>query len=268
MTGKHWMVPALLLALAVPAWAEPGMGTMQGGDPPADARDPHAYSGGYTRPADHPLRLHDEKIFWGVMLDRLETAQGRDNGFNAYDFRGFIGRDYDRLVIKAEGEVDGGRLQEGRTELLWSHAVAAYWDTQLGLRHDSGVGPDRTWLAVGVQGLAPYWFHVDATAYAGEGGRTALRLGAEYEMLLTQRLILSPRIEANFYGKRDPALERGAGLADGVFGLRLRYEIRREFAPYIGVEWAGKFGQTADMARDEGLRTRDTRFVAGVRVWF
>ncbi len=146
--------------------------------------------------------------------------------------------------------------------------MAPYWDTQLGVRYDSGVGPDRGWLAFGIQGLAPYWFEVDATAYVGGNGRSALRLGAEYELLLTQRLILQPRVEFNLYGKRDQARDIGRGLSDGIAGLRLRYEITRQIAPYVGVEWAAKFGQTAGFARAEGEKTTETRWVAGLRVWF
>ena len=137
-----------------------------------------------------------------------------------------------------------------------------------GLRYDSGIAPDRKWLAVGVQGLAPYWFEVDAAAYIGEQGRTALRLSAEYELLLTQKLVLQPRVEANFYGQRDAARELGAGLSSLITGVRLRYEIRREFAPYVGVEWGGKFGGTADYARATGVRAHETRVVAGVRFWY
>ena len=155
-------------------------------------------------------------------------ARTRDNSFTTYELQGWYGGDYDRVVLKAEGEIDGGKLHDARTELLWSHAVSAYWNTQLGVRYDSDLKPDRRWLAFGVQGLAPYWFEIDATAYVGENGRTALRFEAEYELLLTQKLILQPRVEANFYGKTDTARERGSGLSDAALGLRLRYEIRRE----------------------------------------
>ncbi len=250
---------------------KPGMtphmdhGSMQGGPPPADARDPHAYSGGYAR---GPLQLADERSTGSLLMDRFESVRGRDNTETAYDLQAWYGRLYDRAVLKAEGEFDGGKLHDARTELLWGHAVGAYWDTQLGVRHDSGVKPERNWLAFGVQGLAPYWFEVDATAYVGEQGRTALRLEAEYELLLTQKLVLQPRFEANFYGKRDDARERGSGLSDAVAGVRLRYEIRREFAPYVGIEWAGKYGGTADHARAAGERTRESRLVAGLRFWF
>ncbi len=243
-------------------------GSMQGGDPPPDARDPHAYSGGYTLDPSRPLRMGDEQSFASLMVDRFESARTRDSSFTTYELQGWFGRDYDRAVLKAEGEVDGGKLHDARTELLWGHAVAAYWDTQLGVRYDSGLKPDRRWLAFGIQGLAPYWFEIDATAYVGENGRTALRLDAEYELLLTQKLILQPRFEANFYGKSDTQRERGSGLSDTALGLRLRYEIRREFAPYIGIERSNKYGGSADFARAEGQRTSESRVVAGLRFWF
>ncbi len=242
--------------------------SMQGGPPPPDARDPHAYSGGYTLDPARPLRLADEQMFGSFMVDRFESVRTSGNSFTTYELLGRFGRDYDRAVLKAEGEVDGGKLHDARTELLWGHAVAAYWDTQLGMRYDSGLKPDRRWLAFGIQGLAPYWFEVDATAYVGEQGRTALRLDAEYELLLTQKLILQPRFEVNFYGKSDAQRERGSGLSDAALGLRLRYEIRREFAPYIGIERSNKYGGSADFARAEGQRTSESRVVAGLRFWF
>ena len=127
---------------------------------------------------------------------------------------------------------------------------------------------NRTWAAFGIQGLAPYWFELDLTGYVGEEGRTALRLSAEYELLLTQRLVLQPRLEANLYGKSDEARGIGSGLSDAVAGLRLRYEVNRQFAPYVGVEWASKFGQTADLAKAEGNPRSETLWVAGVRFWF
>lgn len=266
-----------------PAAMDAGMAGMeeggmqsQGGTAPADARDPNGYSGGYTLeagpyalPGTRQLRLADEHNFGSIMFNRLERGFGSKSNSTAYDTQAWFGRDYDRLVIKAEGDVAQGKLQEARTEILWGHAVAPFWDAQVGLRYDSGgTEPDRKWLALGVQGLAPYWFEVDAAAYIGDNGRTAFRLGGEYEILLTQKLILQPRAELNFYGQDDAAREIGRGLANGVAGIRLRYEINRQFAPYIGVERSSKFGKTADMARASSVSTGDTRWVAGVRFWF
>lgn len=247
----------------------------QGGSAPADARDPHAYADGYTLDSGkyalagpRTLMLADEHNFASVLFDRLERTKSHGDYATSYDLQAWFGRTYDRLVIKAEGKRSQGRMQEARTELLWSHALASYWDTQLGMRQDNGIGPNRSWLAFGVQGLAPYWFAVDATAYVGEEGRSALRLAAEYELLLTQRLILQPRVELNAYGKEDAARGLGRGLADGLVGLRLRYEISRQFAPYVGVERAAKFGSTADFARADGEASAQTRWVAGLRFWF
>lgn len=255
---------------------EHGGMNMQGGAAPADARDPHEYSAGatlesgpYVLPGPRQLRLADEHRFVGLLVDRLERATIRHGeAETAYDAHAWFGSDYDKLVIKAEGEHADGKLQDARTELAWSRAIASYWDAQIGLRQDSGTGPDRGWLALGVQGLAPYWFEVDATAYLGGNGRTALRLGVEYELLLTQRLILQPRAEFNLYGKDDLPRATGSGLSDGVFGVRLRYELSRQFAPYAGVERSATFGRTADLARSAEEPTGETRWVAGLRFWF
>lgn len=245
-----------------------GSMSMQGGSAPPDARDPQAYADGYDfGPIPRP-EMGDEENFGSLLVDRLERMRTSDNSFTAYDLQAWYGRSYDRAVLKAEGEVDGGEFQDARTELLWGHAVATYWDTQLGVRYDGGVDPSRTWLAFGVQGLAPYWFEVEATAYVGESSRTALRFAAEYELLLTQKLILQPRLEANVYGKRDAVRHLGSGLSDLAAGVRLRYEIRREFAPYVGIERAAKFGSTADFARAADEGAQETRLMAGVRFWF
>nr|WP_197703248.1 copper resistance protein B [Sulfurifustis variabilis] len=247
--------------------ADMDMGSMQGGSPPPDARDPHAYSGGYDF-GPLKLRLADEHSLGSLLVENLEIVRSDDHTSGAYDLQAWYGRTYDRAVLKAEGAVDGGELEEARTELLWGHAIAAYWDAQLGVRHDGGEGPNRGWVAFGVQGLAPYWFEVEAAGYLGDDGRSALRLDAAYELLLTQKLVLQPRIEANFYGKRDPERGLGSGLSELGAALRLRYEIRREFAPYVGIDWVRKSGETEDFARAAGEDAEDTRLVAGVRFWF
>ncbi|WP_344954373.1 copper resistance protein B [Zobellella aerophila] len=269
----------------MPAWAQAdqpqmegmdhGDMQMQGGPAPADARDPHAYSGGFTLesgpyvlPGARQLRLADEHYRGGLLIDRLERVYTSEEDSWAYDGQAWFGRDYDRLVLKGEGDIADGELAEASTELLWGHAIAPLWDTQLGVRYDTGHGPDQGWLAFGVQGLAPYWFEVDATAYLGEDGQTAFALETEYELLLTQRLVLQPRMEMNLYGKDDAERMTGKGLADLAAGLRLRYELTRQFAPYVGVEWAKSFGNTADFAREDDDKTEETRWLAGVRFWF
>ena len=247
---------------------------MQGGSAPADARDPHAYSDGYTltegpyaQPGPRQLKLADEHAFWSVLGDRLEYQEDSDS--TVYDVQAWYGTTYNRFVIKAEGDIADGTLEESSTDLLWGHALNAYFDTQLGVRLDQyNEGKDRQWLAFGVQGLAPYWFELDVTAYVGDDGRTALSAEAEYELLLTQKLILQPRAELNLYGKDDAENGLGSGLSDLAVGLRLRYEFSRQFAPYIGVEWTDTYGDTADYRRAAGEDTSDTQFVAGLRFWF
>lgn len=211
--------------------------------------------------------MNDNPLISMFLLDQLEYVRGDNGDSFAWDGQWRIGRDLNRLWLRSEGERTGGKTQ-GNAELLWGRAFTPFWDSMLGVRHDFGGGSSRQWLGVGVQGLAPYKFNIEATAYLGEAGRTAARLKAEYDLLLTQRLIVTPEIEANLYGKDDPERGIGSGLSDAVVGVRLRYEIRREFAPYIGVEWERKFGNTAGFARSDNEPVLDHRIVAGVRLWF
>jgi len=233
--------------------------------PPAPAHEMGAMSN--ARMVD-VMGMDDRATFGLFALDRLEHVAGDGNSAAAWSAQGWLGGDFDKLWFRSEGVRRDGAFEHADVELSWSHAIAPFWDGQLGVRRDVGRGPDRSWAAFGVQGLAPYWFELAATAYVGEQGRTALRFEAEYEALLTQRWIVQPRVELNAYGKDDPALHVGSGLSDAAFGLRLRYEIRREFAPYVGVEWSRRFGRSADFARAEGGSAGEMQWVAGVRVWF
>ena len=233
-----------------------------------DLRDPHAYSEGEDFGPLGQIRLADQHNFGALLIHRLEAVKTDENSWTAFEGQGWYGRTYNRANLKLEGEFDSGELHELRTELLWSRAIAPFWDSQLGIRYDSGENPDRTWAAIGVQGLAPYWFHVDATFYIGEGGDTTLRFASEYDLLFTQKLILQPKIEANLYGQNDEVRGTGSGLSDLSFGLRLRYEFTRQFAPYIGVEWAGLYGGSAEFARADNDPTEETRGVAGLHLWF
>ncbi len=243
---------------------------------PQGTRDPHGYSGGYQLGAGlHALahghdQLHvaDSHRFGAIIIDQLESVDGDEGNATAYDLQAWLSQGLQRVTLKAEGDIEHGKLEESRTELLWGKALSAYWDTQLGLRHDTGAMPDQSWLAAGVQGLAPYWFEIDVTGYLGSGGQTALRLDVEYDLLLTQQLILQPAAEFTLYGRNDNARGLGSGLSDATLGVRLRYEFSRQFAPYIGVERNRSFGQSADFARQAGLSAQDSQWVAGVRFWF
>lgn len=244
------------------------MGPMQGGKPPPDARDPAAYNEG-ARPAGLPGNaMADMAPFGRVMIDKLEAVTGDGERGQNIEAEAWYGGDYNKAWLKADGERRGGRLEAMRTELLWDRTFSPFWSTQLGMRHDTGGGASRNWLAAGVRGLAPYWFDVEATAYWRSGGEFAGRVQVAYELLFTQRLILEPELELNVQNRRDRMRGTGTGLTDGDLGLRLRYEIRRQFAPYIGVTWNRKFGSTADLARASGIEHKTVQAVIGLRVWY
>jgi copper resistance protein B len=213
------------------------------------------------------MAMDDNGNFGMVMLDQFEWRKvDRDDALGT-EASAWYGNDYNKAWFKAEGEIIAGEYQ-GRTELLWDRAVSRWFNFQAGVRHDLDEASSRSWLALEIQGLAPYWFEIEAAAYIGDAGRTALRFSGEYEVLLTQRLILQPELDVDFYGKDDPGNGIGAGLSEAELALRLRYEVRREFAPYIGIVWSQRFGDTADFARVEGLSKSHVEFTAGVRVWF
>ncbi len=228
--------------------------------PPVTAADRAA-----AFPPLHGRHVHDDPLVWMVQADRFEYTQG---DALAWSGKAWIGHDRGRLWLRSEGERAHGHT-DASLEALLGRPLDAWWDVLAGLRHDNaGPGPTRDWLAFGVQGLAPYKFEVQATAYLGSGGRAMLRAEADYELLLTNRLILQPRLEAVLYGRADPARGTGAGLAQTSQGVRLRYEIRREFAPYLGYAWTQRHGGTASFARLRGEPMRDHGWVAGVRFWF
>jgi|RhiMetdeSRZDD1v2_1073273.scaffolds.fasta_scaffold108700_2 copper resistance protein B len=212
--------------------------------------------------------VHDRAGNYFVLFDQLEwqAAEGA-NGVNI-DSRGWIGRDRDRLWFRAEGDGEGGRVGEAQTHVLYGRQFARYWDLVGGIRQDFRPGPAQTLAAFGVQGLAPYWFDIEATGYIGASGRTHARFEVEYELLLTNRLVLQPLLEAELVGKSDPERGVGAGLSTTDLGFRLRYEIKREFAPYLGITWSNKWGKTADFADAAGEHTGGARFVIGLRLWF
>lgn len=212
--------------------------------------------------------MEDDPLLVKVMVDQLEWRNSDGEGLFAWEADAWIGKDLHKLWLKTEGERADGEIEGAEIQALYSRALDPYWDLQVGWRHDLYPKPNRDWLAVGFKGLAPYWFDVDATLFAGGNGQVAGRLQAEYELMLTQRWFLSPEIELNLHGRDDEETGVGAGLSDIELGLRLGYEIKREFAPYIGVNWEKRFGKTADFARADGESTDDLQFVIGVHAWF
>ncbi|MDH3511997.1 MAG: copper resistance protein B [Gammaproteobacteria bacterium] len=210
----------------------------------------------------------DDPLLFMAMVDQLEVRLTSGDNPLTWDADAWLGKDLNKLWLKTEGERVNGENEEVELQLLYSRAVSAYWDFQAGWRGDLRPRPDRNWLAVGFKGLAPYFFEIDAAIFVGESGRTAARIDLEYEILFTQRLILTPEFETNLYGKKDAELGIGSGLSDIEVGLRLRYEFRREFAPYIGLNWWKKFGDTADFAKAAGQDSDDAQITLGLRAWF
>jgi copper resistance protein B len=204
-----------------------------------------------------------------VLLDRLEyrARDGRD-GY-AFEGEAWFGGDYDRLWLKGGGEGDFGKpIESVELQALYSRALDPWFNLQAGIRQDLGHGPDRTHLVVGIQGLAPYWFEIDAAAFLSTKGELTARIEAEYDQRLTNRLILQPRLELDLAAQDVREFGIGAGLSSVEAGLRLRYEIVPEFAPYIGVEWERALGRSANFARAAGEGTGGWALVGGVRVWF
>ena len=211
----------------------------------------------------------DSGIYAHAILDQFEGRVGGPSPAFRWDGQAWIGTDYNKLWLKSEGFVqDRGRVGDGQHELLYARSISTYFDLQAGLRSDLDSGTTRNWAAFGFQGLAPLFFNLEATGYVSDQGHLAARIVASYDLLLTQRLILQPEAEMNFYSKADPGRAVGTGLSDVDAGVRLRYEITRKFAPYIGIVYQGKFGQSAAFARRQGETAQGVRFVFGIRSWF
>ncbi len=213
--------------------------------------------------------MEDDPTLVKVMIDQMEVRSTDGPNPFVLEADAWIGKDLNKAWFKFNGERVDGNWEALDVEARYSRAIDTYWDLQIGLRHDARPSNEtRDWLAVGIRGLAPYFFDIDSAVYVNKDGRVGLNFQAKYEMLFTQKLILTPEIVADFFSKSDKALDSGSGLARTEMGLRLRYEIRREFAPYIGVNWEKSYGQTADLRKAAGEKTDDVQFVAGVRIWF
>jgi copper resistance protein B len=229
----------------------------------------------HSRLADNKPKIaatdeHDEHMMGGghygkLLIDKFEVDADESQ---QWDAQAYYGSDTQKLWLKAEGERSDGATEHAEIQALYSRAISPFFDVQIGVRHDMQPQPSRDWLALGVQGLAPYFFETDITLFVGAEGRSALRLHAEYDVLITQKLILAPELKINVYGENDAETGIGRGLSDTEFGLRLRYELLREFAPYIGVNWTHQFGETAAFTRSAGGDSSDMQWVAGIRMWF
>lgn len=261
-------------ATSMPGMAMTGTALPAGNaPPPAPPTDHYAdrqFPAGEIAEAHHAMmRENGGQTFSQVMfnLAEVQVRNGKD-GFR-WDGEGWFGGDIDRFVVKTEGE---GAFRQGvdsaEVQALYSHAIDPYFNLQAGIRHDFRPSPSRTYATVGFEGLAPYWFEVAGALFLSDKGDLLGRLEGYYDQRITQRLILQPRIELNLAAQDVPENRIGAGLSNAELGLRLRYEFSRQFAPYIGVSYDAKTGQTADYARADGEKATSTSLVAGVHFWF
>ncbi|SOB60466.1 Copper resistance protein B [Pseudodesulfovibrio profundus] len=215
--------------------------------------------------------MEDDPLLFSLMVDKLEMRTADDSNPVEWDASFWVGKDINKLMFKTEGEYHDQKLEEVEYQALYNRAISAFWDLHVGGRKDTYQEPgkpDRNWFAIGFEGVAPYNIEIDTALFLGEEGRSSLRFKAEYEILFTQRLVLVPEVEMDFYGTDDSETQTGSGLSETELGMRLKYEIKREFAPYIGVNWSRLWGQTADYAKDEGEDFDNIRFVTGVSFWF
>jgi copper resistance protein B len=222
-----------------------------------------------TPPAMGPAMM-DNPVIAHVLVDQFE---GRTRGSGSqlrWDGEGWIGTDMNRLWVKSEGFSDKTAVSDGDHEVLYDRPIPRmrYFDAQVGVRADLDSGPVRAWAAVGIQGLAPYFFEFAPTLYVRNDGHVAGRLTTSYDLLLSQRWIVQPEAELNFYSKDDPGRRIGSGLSDLDAGVRLRYEVRRKFGPYIGFAYNAKYGNTAGYSRQAGESTGNSSFVFGLRLWY
>ena len=283
-TMKIWQMLLLLPLLSVPCSAADNphadasdhgfpadyheVGTQPGKDEKIQKYAEDAQSGAQENFGVQPI--HDNEIFAVFRGDRFEYQTNEGQGDLLWDVQAWVGSDYNKLWFKSEGTwlIDGHKFEEAETELFYSRNIATYWDLQIGVRHDFKPDPDRTLAAFGVEGLAPYWFEVEATAYISEDGDVSAAIELEYELLLTQRLILQPRFETSIALQEVEEYGVGRGFNYIELGGRLRYEIIREFAPYMGISWHRKLGGTAQLAKAEGEDIDILSFVVGIRLWF
>jgi copper resistance protein B len=214
----------------------------------------------------------DDDLFTLVKIDQLEYRFQDGNDLIVWEGQARIGDDENKLTLKTEGEyernADEEHFENAEVQFLYQRLISDFFDAQIGIRHDIKPDPSRTFGVIGINGLAPQWFETDASLFVSNKGDASLRLEAEYDILFTQRLVLEPSVEMNIAFSDDKETGVGSGLSDVELGLRLRYEIIREVAPYIGINWERKVGKTSDFASEEGEDSNVFSVVAGLRIFF
>lgn len=255
----RWL-PGALMALFCAGFASAQTATS---DAPQAASAPAADS------AEMQMPDMGNGVFLHALFNQLEGRTDGPNSEFRWDGEGWFGTDTNRLWLKSEGFADPGGVRDGDLEALYDRPLPClrYFDAQAGIREDSDSLPGRTWAAVGIEGLAPGFIEIEPTLYFREG-HVAGRFTGSYDLLLTQRLVAQPEVELNFYGEPDPLRRLGTGLTELDTGIRLRYEIRRQFAPYAGFAYTRNYGETAKLVRQIGEPAAAPRFVFGLRVWY
>lgn len=252
MAGARRSTGQMLLALSLLAVAPPSLAQQQ---PTQSA---------------WPQPVHNDLNFGYAALNQNEWRTGNGDSTYRWEGEGWYGGNLNRAWFKSEGNLntDTGALDEAETQALYSRAISRFFNLQAGARYNFDPVPSRGWATFGIEGLAPLYWEIGLYGFVSDSGHYSARLEGSYDLYITQRLVLQPQFELNFYTKSDPRSGIGAGLSDLDSGLRLRYEIRRQFAPYVGMTYEKKYGQSAHFARTEGGAVEELRFVAGIRVWY
>lgn len=238
--------------------------------PPTDHAADAIYGAERMSPARKLLAGETGHFRGSMVLFDLAEYQAREGG-DGYRWEGeaWFGGDLSRVMVKTEGEGTFGEpIEDAEVQLLYARAVAPYWNAHIGVRHDIVPNPARTHAVLGIERVAPYWFHLTSQLFLSNKGEVTARAEGSYDQRLTQRLILTPRMELNLAAQDMPVLGIGAALSDVELGVRMRYEISKKFAPYVGIEWARKIGETTRFARAAGEDADAINFVAGIRFWF
>ena len=264
-TGEVSAMPGM----AAPAGTDLAAGAAPPPPLPADHAADAVYGPAAMEMGRHHLREHGGQRFFQALLNinEVQIRNGRD-GFE-WDGEAWYGGDINRLWLKSQGDGEFGRpLEKAEVQALYSRAIDPYFNLQGGVRYDFKPNPSRVYATIGVEGLAPSFFDVEAALFLSDRGELMARLEGYYDQRITQRLILQPRAELNFAAQNSPDIQVGAGLSDAEIGLRLRYDIRREFAPYVGVQYRRAFGRTRDYLKAAGEDTGGWSLLAGIRAWF
>lgn len=222
----------------------------------------------YAQSMSNMSQMH-EPLVGAVLVDKFEYRAQDGQDVIAWEADAWYGGDYHKVWLKTKGEYSlSDAIESAEVQLLYSRLIDYYWDLQVGVRHDFEPDPSRSYGVIGLQGLAPGYFELDLQGFVSEQGDFTARFEAEYDLLITQRLILQPNAEITLAAQDVPELGLGSGINDVELGLRLRYEFSRKFAPYVGLAWERKLGETAILARSEGEDVDSLSLVAGVRFWF